>query len=57
MSGKKKSEELPYCERCIYRPCGRAPDKRRYCLVRVLLAELDEWTRLYRAQRKKEKNK
>jgi len=46
----------PWCGRCVYRtgipdrcgPCKREGREIRLCLVRVLIAELDEWTRAQR---------
>lgn len=53
---KTEKERDPWCGKCIYRtgipgrcrPCERTGDKQRFCLVKVLIAELDEKTRARR---------
>ena len=48
---KKPSKTFPECEHCIYRPCYKVGDERRYCLIRYLIWESDEQNR----ERRKEK--
>ena len=48
MSKKAKTQIDPWCARCVYRngipdrcgPCTREGLQQRYCLVRILIAEL-----------------
>jgi len=56
---KDKNKLDPWCGRCVYRagipdhcgPCAREGRDVRLCLVRILLAELDEKTRELRRHR------
>lgn len=48
MSKTAKTQTDPWCSRCVYRggipgrcgPCTREGLQQRYCLVRILIAEL-----------------
>lgn len=48
MKKKAKTQPDPWCSRCVYRngipdrcgPCTREGLQQRYCLVRILIAEL-----------------
>ncbi len=50
---KRLPKTFPECEHCIYRPCYKVGDERRYCLIRYLIWESDEQN--HRKHKKKEK--